>query len=38
VDERYAREWLEQQAVTGILDVEDPSLPEGERRYFTPRP
>ena len=31
IDERYAREWLEQQAVTGILTAEDRrfSLPEG---------
>ena len=31
IAERYAREWLEQQAVTGILDVEDDrfSLPPG---------
>ena len=27
---RYAREWLEQQAVAGLLDVEDP---DAERRY-----
>lgn len=30
---RYAREWLEQQAVTGILEVDDASLSENERRY-----
>ena len=36
VNERYAREWLEQQAVTGILDVDDPKLPEGKRRYALP--
>jgi hypothetical protein len=30
---RYAREWLEQQAVTGILDVDDASLPADVRRY-----
>src|SRR5215216_1843300 len=31
IDERYAREWLEQQAVSGILTVDDGhfSLPEG---------
>jgi SAM-dependent methyltransferase len=31
IDERYAREWLEQQAVTGILEAEDGrfSLPAG---------
>ena len=33
---RYAREWLEQQAVTGILDVDDPSKGEGDRRYSLP--
>ena len=38
VHERYAREWLEQQAVTGILDVDDPGLPAGERRYTLPAP
>lgn len=41
--ERYAREWLEQQAVTGILTVDDPekspsdrifSLPDGYREVF----
>jgi 2-polyprenyl-3-methyl-5-hydroxy-6-metoxy-1,4-benzoquinol methylase len=31
---RYAREWLEQQAVAGILDVEDGG--NGERRYRLP--
>jgi 2-polyprenyl-3-methyl-5-hydroxy-6-metoxy-1,4-benzoquinol methylase len=33
IHERYAREWLEQQAVTGILDVDDAGKPQGERRY-----
>ncbi len=33
---RYAREWLEQQAVTGILEVDDASLGEGDRRYGLP--
>lgn len=32
-DERYAREWLEQQAVTRFLDVDDPALPADARRY-----
>lgn len=36
IDERYAREWLEQQAVTGILEVDDPAKPERERRYSLP--
>lgn len=35
-DERYAREWLEQQTVTGILTVEDASLDVGRRRYSLP--
>ena len=30
---RYAREWLEQQAVAGFVDVEDPAAPPHERRY-----
>jgi 2-polyprenyl-3-methyl-5-hydroxy-6-metoxy-1,4-benzoquinol methylase len=34
--ERYAREWLEQQAAAGILDVEDPSAEPGARRYRLP--
>lgn len=33
IHERYAREWLEQQAVTGILEVDDPTTADGERRY-----
>lgn len=32
---RYTREWLEQQAVTGILDVVDTGVPE-TRRYSVP--
>ncbi len=34
--ERYAREWLEQQAVTGIITVEHPDLPATERRFQLP--
>lgn len=34
--ERYAREWLEQQASAGLIAVEDSSAPESERRYFLP--
>jgi 2-polyprenyl-3-methyl-5-hydroxy-6-metoxy-1,4-benzoquinol methylase len=34
--ERYAREWLEQQTVTGILEVEDERRPAGERCYRLP--
>jgi 2-polyprenyl-3-methyl-5-hydroxy-6-metoxy-1,4-benzoquinol methylase len=33
VDERYAREWLEQQASARIIDVDDRSAPPGARRY-----
>jgi hypothetical protein len=35
-DERYAREWLEQQAVAGILEVDDVAAAAGERRYTLP--
>ena len=35
-NERYAREWLEQQAVAGILEVEDPGAAAEERRYRLP--
>lgn len=33
---RYAREWLEQQAVTGFLDVDDIQAPADERRFTLP--
>ena len=36
IHERYAREWLEQQAMSGILDVDDPDAGEAERRYSLP--
>lgn len=36
INERYAREWLEQQAVAGILVVDDVSAPEDARRYSLP--
>jgi len=36
IHRRYAREWLEQQAVSEILDVDDPAKPEDERRYSLP--
>ena len=36
VDERYGREWLEQQAVAGVLTVDDPRRPAAERRYALP--
>ena len=34
--ERYIREWLEQQTVTGFLQVEDASTPPEARRYLIP--
>jgi 2-polyprenyl-3-methyl-5-hydroxy-6-metoxy-1,4-benzoquinol methylase len=34
--ERYAREWLEQQAAAGILAVEDATATADERRYHLP--
>ncbi len=30
---RYAREWLEQQCVAGLVDVDDPALPPEQRTY-----
>jgi 2-polyprenyl-3-methyl-5-hydroxy-6-metoxy-1,4-benzoquinol methylase len=33
---RYAREWLEQQAVAGLLRVEPVAAPADERRYWLP--
>lgn len=33
---RYAREWLEQQAVAGLLAVDDPTRPADERVYRLP--
>ena len=35
-DERYLREWLEQQAATGFLDVEDAAAEATARRYRIP--
>ncbi len=37
IAERYAREWLEQQAVTGILVVDDTSKDADQRAYTLPR-
>ncbi len=34
--ERYTREWLEQQTVSGILEVEDESLDAGQRQFHLP--
>ena len=36
VHERYAREWLEQQAMRGILEVDDAEAGDRERRYGLP--
>ena len=36
IDRRYAREWLEQQAATGILEVADAAAPEEDRVYHLP--
>jgi SAM-dependent methyltransferase len=36
IDARYAREWLEQQAVAGLLDVEDADAGAETRRYRLP--
>ncbi|MGI8722483.1 MAG: class I SAM-dependent methyltransferase [Geodermatophilaceae bacterium] len=36
IDPRYATEWLEQQAVTGLLEVDDSDLPGVQRRYELP--
>ncbi|MEO8475426.1 MAG: class I SAM-dependent methyltransferase [Actinomycetota bacterium] len=36
IAERYAREWLEQQAVGSILDCDDASADEDQRRYTLP--
>jgi SAM-dependent methyltransferase len=36
VAERYAREWLEQQAMAGIVTVEDEATADEERRYQLP--
>ena len=36
IDARYAREWLEQQAVAGLLTVQDSSQSADDRRYSLP--
>ena len=36
VHERYAREWLEQQAMAGIVEAVDPEATDLERRYTLP--
>ena len=35
-NERYTREWLEQQAVAGYLAVDNPEASAGERRFRLP--
>ncbi len=37
IAERYAQEWLEQQAVAGVVEVDDPALAAGQRRFSLPR-
>lgn len=36
IDERYAQEWLEQQAAAGLLGVGDDAAPARDRSYFMP--
>jgi 2-polyprenyl-3-methyl-5-hydroxy-6-metoxy-1,4-benzoquinol methylase len=36
INARYAREWLEQQAASGIVKVDDAAKPELERRFSLP--
>lgn len=36
IAERYAREWLEQQAVAGVIDVDDTAKSPNERRFELP--
>ena len=36
IHERYAREWLEQQAMAGILEVDDEDSSDVDRRYSLP--
>ena len=36
IAERYAREWLEQQAVAGVVEVEDTAAPTAEQRFTLP--
>lgn len=36
IHERYAREWLEQQAMAGIVEARDPDAPDAERAYRLP--
>jgi 2-polyprenyl-3-methyl-5-hydroxy-6-metoxy-1,4-benzoquinol methylase len=36
IAERYAREWLEQQAAAGVVEVDDAAKPEDHRRFLLP--
>ncbi|MBA2266385.1 MAG: SAM-dependent methyltransferase, partial [Chloroflexi bacterium] len=36
IDARYAREWLDQQAATGFLEVDDVAAAADQRRYLLP--
>ena len=36
INARYAREWLEQQSASGIVEVDDATKPELERRFTLP--
>ena len=36
VNERYAREWLQQQAMAGILETQNSTASDAERRYAVP--
>jgi 2-polyprenyl-3-methyl-5-hydroxy-6-metoxy-1,4-benzoquinol methylase len=36
IADRYALEWLEQQAVAGVVEVDDPAKPADERRFTLP--
>jgi 2-polyprenyl-3-methyl-5-hydroxy-6-metoxy-1,4-benzoquinol methylase len=36
IAERYAQEWLEQQSVASIVEVDDAAKPAGERRFTLP--
>src|SRR5690606_17352320 len=37
IDERYAREWLEQQAANGVLTLAEPADDPAARRFLLPR-
>src|ERR1044072_5244829 len=36
IAERYAREWLEQQAVAGVIEVDDTAAEAADRRFTLP--